>query len=214
MKINFAILGGICFATGATAAPGDNYVALGGSRTFPNSIESDAGLRGDLKDGYGVTGAFGRSFGAVRGELEVGYRRNNVGSASGFGLQLPGRGRATALSGMANVYVDPNFSIGPLKPYIGGGIGVARFRATDIAATGLPVGGPVTSFGPVSASKTGFAYQAMAGVGIALSENATFTIGYRYFATPGVTVNVPLFNDVRIDGLKVHAGEAGIRFAF
>jgi len=214
MKNTFALLGGICFATSAVAAPGDTYLALSGSRTFPKSIESNAGVRADLRDGYGIAGAVGRNFGGVRGELEVAYKRNNLGSATGFGFEAQGRGRASALSGMANVYLDPTFSIGPVQPYIGGGIGVARFRATDIDVVGLPAGGPITNFGPVDASKTGFAYQAMAGVGIPLSENATFTIGYRYFATPGADVNVPLFNDVRINGLKVHSGEAGIRFAF
>jgi len=43
----------------------------------------------------------------------------------------------------------------------------------------------------------------------------SLTLGYRYFATPGVTVaDVPLFDTVRVNGVKLHAVEAGFRFGF
>jgi opacity protein-like surface antigen len=115
---------------------------------------------------------------------------------------------------MANAYFDPAFSLGALKPYVGGGIGVARFRARNVSAVGLPAGLPVTSIGPLSGNKTGFAYQAMAGVGLAVGSSSTVTLGYRYFATPGATTNAPVIGNVRIRGLKTHAAEVGLRLTF
>ncbi|PZN97193.1 MAG: hypothetical protein DCF31_01745 [Alphaproteobacteria bacterium] len=199
-------------AASAQVAP---YVAVTGGLTFPKDIQTDTGISGDLKNGYAFTIAAGTGLGPIRAEIEGSYRRSSVDGARGFGLELPGTGSASALSAMANAYFDPAFNIGPLQPYVGGGIGISRFRASDIGAVGLPFGGPVTSFGPISGDRTGFAWQLMAGVGIALTETTSITAGYRYFATPGVTVrNVPQFNAVRIDGLKIHAVEAGLRFSF
>lgn len=203
-----------CFGSVAHAQA-TPYIAATGALTMPKSLTTDTGISGELKNGYAVTVAVGSGFGPIRAELEGSYRRNRVEGASGFGLELPGTGTATALSGMANAYLDPAFNLGPLKPYIGGGVGISRFRASNVAALGLPFGGPVTDFGPISGERTGFAWQLMAGVGLALSEKAALTVGYRYFATPGVTVNdIPQFNSVRINGLKIHAVEAGVRFTF
>ena len=203
-----------CFG-GVASAQSTPYFSATGGMTFPRNLTTDTGVSGELKDGYAVTGAIGSGFGAIRGEIEASYRRNGVKGASGFGLQLPGTGHASALSAMANAYVDPALDVGPLKPYVGGGVGISRFRATNVAAVGLPFGGPVTRFGPISGEKTGFAWQLMAGVGIALSEKAAITVGYRYFATPSVTVNdVPQFNSVQVNGLKMHAVEAGLRLGF
>ncbi|MGI4877271.1 MAG: outer membrane protein [Janthinobacterium lividum] len=189
------------------------YITGTAGYSFPNDITTDAGIRGKLKDGYALTLAGGTSIGPIRAEIEGSYRENKVGGASGFGLTLPGTGRASALSAMANAYFDPAFSLGPLKPYVGGGIGVSRFRASNISAVGIPFLGPVTGFGPINGSRTGFAYQAMAGVGIALAPHTALTVGYRYFATPGVSTDAGQFGRVHIDGLKIHAIEAGIRFA-
>ena len=209
MAISISCFGGIA---NAQATP---YIAATGAMTFPKNLVTDTGISGELNDGYAVIVAVGTGFGPVRGEIEGSYRRNSVDSAQGFGLTLPGTGRASALSAMVNAYFDPAFNIGPLKPYVGGGVGVSRVRASEVSATGLPFGGPVTNFGSISGDRTGFAWQLMAGVGIAVSEKSALTVGYRYFATPSVTVNdVPQFGSVRIDGLKIHAVEAGLRFSF
>lgn len=199
---------------GAALAQAIGYIAATGAVTFANDLRTDAGIRGRLKDGYGFTVATGGPLGPVRAEIEAGYRRNKVDSARGFGFTVPGRGSATALSGMVNAYLDPAFQFGLFKPYVGGGIGVARFRARNVTAVGLPPVGQVTDLGSVSGSRTGFAYQLMAGVGASVAPNTTLTVGYRYFATPGVNVRVPLAERVHIDGLKIHAIEAGARFAF
>jgi opacity protein-like surface antigen len=190
------------------------YIAGTVGYAMPNDLQSDAGVRAGLTSGAAYTVALGRSFGPLRAEIEGGYRRSRVESASGFGLFVPGTGRVSAWSAMANVYLDPKFSIGIIQPYIGGGVGVADFRARNVSATGLPAGLPVTDIGAVSGSKTGFAYQGMAGLGIGLGQNAALTIGYRYFATPGADIDMSTGGKVNIRGLKVHSVDAGVRFAF
>lgn len=189
------------------------YVAGTAGLTFPEDITSSAGIRGRLNDGYALTLAVGTAIGPIRGELEGSYRDSSVRGASGFGLDLPGTGRASALSGMVNAYFDPAFHFGPIKPYVGAGVGVTRFRARSISATGIPFIGPVTDIGPVTASRTGVSYQAMAGFGVALAPHTTATLGYRYFATPGASTDVAQLGRVHVDGLRIHAVEAGLRFA-
>lgn len=182
--------------------------------TMPKDLRSSVGVRGGLDNGLGGALAIGRRFGPVRGEIEGSYRQANVGDVEGFGLAVEGTGKLSALSAMANVYVDPAFQLGPFQPYFGGGVGVARFRARDVSAVGLPAVLPVTSIGTLRGSETGFAYQLMAGLGIATGSNSVLRIGYRYFATPSLTTDVPTIGAVKIDGLKVHALEVGFRIGF
>jgi opacity protein-like surface antigen len=213
MRLSFALVVAIALSSASTAFA-QSYVVGSVGYVSPQDLRTSAGVRGKIKDGGAVTLAVGSSFGPIRGEVEGGYRAVKVGSVQGFGLRAAGTGKLSALSAMANAYFDPAFSLGPLKPYVGGGIGVARFQARNVSAVGLPAGLPVTSIGPLSGSKTGFAYQAMAGVGLAVGGNGALTLGYRYFATPGVTTRAPVIGDVRIRGLKTHAAEVGFRLTF
>jgi len=191
----------------AAAAQDRTYVAGSLGYTFADDFETDVGVEASLKNGYAVTGAVGRSFGPLRGELEGSYRRSKVDEARGLGVVVEGNGEVSALSAMANLYFDPAVQFGPVKPYVGGGIGVSRFRARDVEAVGIP------NLSPLSGKETGFAWQLMAGAGLALSEQATLTAGYRYFATPDVKANVAPLGSVRVDGLGLHAVEVGLRLS-
>ena len=209
------ILGtGAMLMAAPAAALSAGYVSGSVGLTFPHDLTTSAGIRGRLNDGYSLILASGGTIGPIRAELEASYRDSKVGGASGFGLTLPGTGRASALSGMANAYLDPAFHFGPLKPYVGAGVGISQFRARNISAVGLPFLGPVTGFGPITGSRTGVAYQVMAGVGIAVAPQTALTLGYRYFATPGASTNIGQFGRVHIDGLAIHSLEAGLRFSF
>lgn len=190
------------------------YLAVGGGLVMPERIRTDAGVRAKLDDGYMVLAAIGGRVGPFRGEVEGSYRRSSVDSATGFGLRAAGTGHVSALSGMGNLYLEPSFGLGSVRPYFGGGVGVSRFRARDIGAVGLPVGGPQTSIGTVSGGKTGFAYQGMAGLSGPVNDHLIASFGYRYFATPGANVDAPLVGRVRVRGLKTHGIEAGLRVAF
>ena len=195
-------------ASAPAVAQDGTYVAGSVGYTFADDFGSNVGIEADIEDGYAVTGAVGRSFGALRGEIEGSYRRSSVGEARGLGFAVDGAGDVSALSAMANLYFDPAFAFGPVRPYVGGGIGVSRFKAHDVEAVG------VAGFGPISGSETGFAWQLMAGVGLAISEQATLTAGYRYFATPDVEADATPLGTVEVEGLGLHALEVGLRFSF
>jgi opacity protein-like surface antigen len=171
------------------------YVAGAVGYTFPENIDSSVGLEAEIEGGYSVIGAGGYDFEGFRVELEGSYRTSGVGQARAAGLSVEGDGDVSALSAMANVY-------------IGAGAGISRFKAEDVEAVG------VAGFGPVSASETGFAYQFMAGAGLRISEQATLTAGYRYFATPSIETTIDPLGSVEIDGLGLHSVEVGIRARF
>ena len=186
------------------------YIAATVGYVLPKDLKTSVGVQGEFKPGASATVAIGRGFGPFRGEVEGSYRFANVRDVRGFGLSARGTGEVSAYSGMANLYFDPAFSLGPLKPYVGGGAGVSRFHADRVSAIGLPAVAPVTSIGSITGSRNGFAYQGMAGVGIKAGRGA-ITLGYRYFATPSLTTTVPLAGPVKIDGFKSHAVEFGFR---
>ncbi|MEQ1820622.1 MAG: OmpA family protein, partial [Terricaulis sp.] len=75
---------------------------------------------------------------------------------------------------MGNLLYDFN-SGGRFQPYLGLGAGAARPR--------------VKIDGGGSSSETVFAYQGLAGVGIALGERTMVDIGYRYFVAPDVDIS-------------------------
>lgn len=198
-------------------APADGnstYFAIGGGLVMPERLRTNAGVSAKLDDGYMVLAAVGGRVGPFRGEVEGSYRRSSVDSASGFGLTALGTGNVSALSAMGNLYIEPSFGLGSLRPYIGGGAGISRFQARNVGAVGLPLGGPQTSIGNISGRKTGFAYQGMAGLSGPVSRNLIASFGYRYFATPGFDVDTPATGRVRVRGLKTHGIEAGLRIAF
>jgi opacity protein-like surface antigen len=204
----FATVAGlIAFATPA-AAQDAAYVAGSVGYIFPESVGSSIGLKARTNGGYSLIGAAGYNFRSFRVELEGSYRESSVDEARGFGFSVQGTGDVSALSAMANVYLDPSFQVGPLQPYIGGGAGISRFKANKVDAPGIP------GVDAISASETGLAYQFMAGVGWQLSSQATVTTGYRYFATPGIETDVDSVGSVDIDGLGLHTLEAGIRLRF
>lgn len=192
----------------AAAAQDSNYVAGSVGYTAADDFETDVSVEANIKNGYAVTGGLGRSFGALRGEIEGSYRRSKVDQARGLGLVVEGNGDVSALSAMANIYFDPALELGPVQPYVGGGVGVSRFRARNVEAVGVP------GIPPLSGTETGFAWQLMAGVGLPLSEQATLTAGYRYFATPDVKAKVASLGSVEVDGLGLHAAEIGLHLRF
>lgn len=194
----------------SSAASAQTYIAATIGYVLPEDLKTNVGIRGTFDNGASATVAVGRSFGPLRGEVEGSYRFADVRDVQGFGLSARGAGEVSAYSGMANLYFDPAFSLGPFKPYIGGGAGVSRFHADRVSAVGLPAIAPVTSIGTVTGSRTGFAYQGMAGIGIKAGRGA-LTLGYRYFATPSLTARAPLAGSVKVDGFKSNAVEFGFR---
>ena len=85
---------------------------------------------------------------------------------------------------MLNFIYDLDYFSGDdaITPFFGGGVGFANVNPT-ISGTN-PAGAPVSpltiAYGD---SKTGFAYQGIAGLAFQLAENVSLDLSYRYFAT-------------------------------
>lgn len=147
-------------------------------------ISGDAGValsgKSYAKAGYVLNGAVGYDFDPGRVEVAVGYQRNDLKPVSGY---------LSYWTFMANAYYDFDAGSG-MKPYVMGGLGVADGRAR-FSTPGF------------DDSRTDFAWQLGAGVGVKVADNTTFDLGYRYFKPDN---NVADFNS--------HNIIAGIRYKF
>lgn len=159
----------------------------------------------DLKSGYAVSGAVGYQFHpALRGEIEVTHRNNNVKSMTVNGVkQAAQTGHSASTAYMGNVYYD--FDTGTdYTPYVGVGLGVAHTNNKNN-----------TVLGPVAAKGTDlvFAYQAMAGVEYALDNNFGIYGEYRYFGTRDPRVKDSLGASHRLSNQNHNFG-LGLRYKF
>ncbi|MDO3379138.1 outer membrane protein [Geoalkalibacter halelectricus] len=157
------------------------------------------GTRGDMKldNGYVFLAAIGGSFlGDVRGEIELGYRNNDIDRLRS-GVQVVSRsGDVTAISLMANLFKDIPLGIG-LTPFVGGGIGIANVEA-DLNAFGING----------KKDDNVFAYQFAAGGAIELGPQVNLDLQYRYFATAD-----PDFSHLEAE-YRTHNVLLGLRFGF
>ncbi len=164
-------------------------ITLGGvSATITNAYLADK------KTGYllGVTAGVENDRGFIF-EGEIAYRKINFDASgtlsvdvAGTAEVLPARGSGaiSTVSFMANSWFDI-FDRGTtgIRPFIGGGIGVAVKKVRgSISSEGQVFGfdiNNITGFG--TNSNTGFAWQVGAGVRINLSKNTVSSLSYRYF---------------------------------
>ncbi len=191
---------------------------------------TDVGWDTDFDTGYAFAGAIGRRYGPFRGELEIAYQDNDIGShanvaAAGIALDgedagvlitgspnigvtvgdlvADGQGDVSSLFVMANILYDFRTG-GRLTPYIGGGAGVG-FVDVNYTPSAVAI---------IQDEATAFAYQALAGVAYAVSPKLSLTAGYRYRATTDVDVEADLFAaDFEIEN-STSIIEAGLRLAF
>ncbi|MEM6413436.1 MAG: P44/Msp2 family outer membrane protein [Pseudomonadota bacterium] len=192
---------------------------------------SAVGWDTDFNTGFAISGAVGKYYGPFRGEFEVAYQNAGVDTHTGVSagptdlsgfdaavlisdrqqqlgvtvadLVADGQGDLETIFLMANAIYD--FDLGsPIKPYIGGGVGVG-FVNVDYVPSATTV---------IDDRSTQFAYQAMAGVSYAVAPAAEVFVGYRYRATTDVSVEANLFTaDFDIEN-SASMAEAGIRLKF
>ena len=113
--------------------------------------------------------AVGRNYGAVKGELELGYRSNDISRIAGTNAG----GNMGAFSTMANGLYDFNAD-GVWHPMLGAGIGVAHLNASNVHEGASP---------EYSFNQWRFAYQGVAALAYDLTSNWQAKVDYRYFAT-------------------------------
>jgi opacity protein-like surface antigen len=202
----------------------DNVSFVGGFLICGNGPCDTPGTLNDIGDSYVLGAGVGyRVSPNIRTELALAYR-------GGFELDEPDagappttfRGRIRSLSAMLQGYYD--FDVGgPLKPYVGAGVGVARNKVKTISATNpasatLPA--LFSNFQLAGDSDTSFAWFLGAGVGYAVSSGLTLELGYRYvdlgdLKIPAQTVSFnpgPVSYDGAKGQLKTHEVTLGFRF--
>ena len=199
------------------------YGSFTGLHNVPSDSEAELGTRlgtiaGDIELSDGTAFAIAVGFeteGGQQVELEVAYRSSDIEGASNARLgamAIPSV--AYTLTGDVDTWslmVNARhlFDVGPVRPYIGGGLGFARHDGTAaLAIQPIPPLVPVPFGGEESGDDTVLAFQLMAGVELDLTENTLLFGGYRYMGTA----------DLEIERLtasySVQAIEAGIRIRF
>lgn len=169
-------------ATADAAQAGGVYGTFSGGLNWTDSVKAtgpSTTIDTSAQEGFVVSVAVGWHLDDVvmkglRVELEGAYRHNHQ----------PGTGVISSTSGvtqttstwsvMGNVWYD--FDMGSsIKPYFGGGIGWARDKFIPKPFTVAP-----------TIENEGFAWQAGAGINVAISPAASIGLGYRYMDTDGI----------------------------
>jgi len=165
-------------------------------------------IKVNTETGFGINSAVGYQFEDARVELNLGYNRNTVDGVSiNDAAEVPVDGRFEVWSVAANGYYD--ISTGSAwRPYIGGGVGVAKLAADDVEVD-IPVVGQAT----LDDSGLGFIFQAQAGVAYDFSQTASAFVGYRLQGVPGTQFTVEDV-DFDADTVFIHSIQAGGRFRF
>lgn len=176
----------------------------------PGNPGATLAVKNEVETGWGGRLALGYSFGRFRAEGEVGYTENNSDRytvSSPFVASVPQEGRNDILRFMANGYVD--LATGSIRPYVGGGMGLARVKVVTVAAT---IVNP-TPMRLVDDSDTVFAYQLMGGAAVALGSNFWLTGQYRWFDA-GTIEGKDGRGERFTRGISGHNIEAGVRITF
>jgi OmpA-OmpF porin, OOP family len=181
-SIATAFAAGLFFAAAGAASAQQTgpYVGFGLGASFLDDARFyNGGTNGkaDYDTGWGGLLSGGYAFDSNwRTELELGYRRNDVGSMSGGRSD---KGNSNAFSLMGNVLYDirtgTNFT-----PYVGVGAGYVKYKASGIAPSATTT---------VNDSSDIFAYQGIAGVSYTLTPSSQLFLDYHYLRgnNPDVT---------------------------
>ena len=225
----------VALATTALAGPavardGAWYVGLEGGAMLVENIDYtlnpttagfiDNGLRARHKTGFDVDGIVGYDFGPVRAEFEVGYKDAGIDSLLIQGLPafaaFPGGGvngnygnadgNTRTLSFMLNSMLDFGGEDTAWSGFVGAGVGIARVKASNYSIN-------EAAADMVDDSDTGAAWQVIAGVRRALTDNVDFGVKYRFFNVP--EVDYIAANGTEVGGkLRSHSLLASLTFNF
>ena len=191
-------------------ASADNfYVILRGGPGFTPDMKIGAPSDPDPVDfGTGFSGGVGLGYALpfnLRAEGEFGYIHAPVKSDGGISNTT---GSFRNYLYMANGYYDFKF-FGPIKPYLGFGIGAARVREDRrVFADGLG------RFLNVDEARTEFAYQGRAGVAYELNRWFDVSLGYRYVHIDGGNYDRGNRFSIHSDSFINHSLELGAAFKF
>ena len=174
------------------ASIGGSYVGIYGGANWDDVISSPFV---NNKTGYTVGAVVGTHVNAVKGlriEADLSNRSNDVDI---FGGAITAQHETTSILG--NVVYDVPVDLGPVHPYVLGGVGYAKTTAT---------------FENVSLLKleaSGVAWQLGAGINTEIAPGITAGVGYRYLQGPAIEV----LNTELSDGSNSSV-VASVNFAF
>jgi OOP family OmpA-OmpF porin len=213
-------------ATPALARDGAWYVGGDFGAMIVEDVRFDVGAADDLiivdhEYGYDAAGFVGYDLGAFRLEAEVAYKRARIdeiqtgivlpGAAGGLGRPQgttvvdAGGGNTTALSFMINGLLDFGDDDG-VSGFVGGGVGIARVSFNNQRQF-------ENQGAFIDDSDTRFAWQVVAGVRQAISDNVDVTVRYRFFNTTDLTM-VGFNGQDFTTRLRTHSLLGGLTFNF
>ena len=210
MKLRHGLITAASIASLATALPASAdqrtpalYMGLGAGANFRPDADIDGpGVNTEADFDSGLAGAITLGFrraDGFRSEFEFAGRNNDVDGLKGM---AGASGDVDALTFMGNILYDFQ-GISGFKPYVGGGIGLARVRVDGVR----PIGG-----GRINDSDTVFAYQGIAGLSYAINDALELFGDYRYLRTSeldvqesssGSTFNVDYDNHTLLGGIRI-----------
>ena len=209
-------------AKGHAPSKGGFYAALRGGITAPDDTEFAVGALGidsvtnhyDDLGGFGTVAA-GFGMGGLRLEAELGYFETGIDThtavTGGVGTQFDADasfGDLSVVTVMANAYYD--IDLGIFAPFVGAGLGIGFVSADEFGVDALV--GAIDDGVALDDDDSGFAYQLTAGLGIAVTEQITAEIGYRYQA---VMADLEAVTEAESDfDIESHNGFIGVRFGF
>jgi len=180
------------------------YVGLNAGLNLNDSGSIGGGPTGSgLETDPGVTGigALGYAFGnGLRVELEGGYRRNGVDKWGDSSVD----GSLSAWSAMVNALYDIDTG-SAVSPYVGGGVGAA-FVTADLDVSGTT--------NDVDDTSPGVAYQAIAGMAYAVTDDLAVNLDYRFFHALDLEHDISGGGKASHDHYMNHAVTAGVRYTF
>lgn len=160
-----------------TTVNSSQFSSTGTLQNFTDEVTFDPGIN--------IGGTGGYDFGYLRLEGELSYKYSEIktitDTADGFRFGNPD-GNVGVFAVMGNAFIDLH-NESPITPYLGGGVGFANIHLSDTFGTDISTGTPDRPLLYAEDDDTVFAYQAGAGIGIALNRRLTLDIGYRYFGT-------------------------------
>ncbi len=182
----------ISAAYGATM-PGERDISVEDTTV---SVGTEFGLLGGrFGVGYGVAG--------FRPEVSVGYRTAAVDSLTGV---ADVSGTVSSIDLAANVYYDiGSGSAFSLYLGVGGGMSLVTVKAETDSGSDLT---------PYNDSASALSVQAAAGIGYAIMEDLTLTLGYRLVGTMKANFSKYSTSKAKTDMTLSHTIEAGLRFSF
>lgn len=161
-----------------------------------------ASLPAAFRDGR-MANAYGGGFGVgfkykwARFDTVVDLRSSAV--VTDFAPAAVGRFGVSSQTVLANAYLDLG-PLGPLSPYIGAGVGVARVQSA------------VGTAGFTGATRWNVAFAAMAGVTIDLTPQMKLDVGYRYIQMGSARID-DLAGSYRVPATS-HEIRIGLRYMF